>query len=204
MTACLIYFRLSRLSFLSSVICLPMLLRFSIRKFFMLARATSGLIVLVVCFILQLSCNHSCHCKLGRQTAAVQSLRTIHNAQAEYLKIHNRLGTLNQLATAGLIGERYANGQPVSGYIYSEADISAETYCVQATRVNHRKWLPILWPLTESENHQTAYRDFIICEDGTIRSRESVTPQPLKRCEGAPISEFPPPGFQDPCISPTP
>jgi hypothetical protein len=152
---------------------------FQTSKFFMLV----GLIAFAVWLIPQ-PYYDNCHCKLGRQTAAVQTLRTIHNSQTEYHLIHKRFGTLKQLAEAGLLEEKYANGQPVHEYIFSWADISAETDCVQATRSTRRK----------------AYKDFIVCEDGIIRYWESDTPQRLNRGEGNSISEL----EADPSPTPTP
>lgn len=95
--------------------------------------------------------------RIGRDTVAIKTLGTIHQNQAQYVALKNRFATLQELFDAGLIQEIYANGQPVSGYIYKSSDTSTKTYCVQARRVNAR----------------CGYRDFIVCEDGIIRYVES-------------------------------
>lgn len=145
-----------------------MLLRLPIRKSFMLV----GLAIFAAWLILPPSFGNG-KVRFGRQNAAIQTLKKIRKRQAEYRKIHNRFGTLKELAGAGLIEDRYDNEQIVYAYIYSEVGVSADTYCVQATRSNRR----------------TAYKDFIVCEDGIIRYHESGTPQQLNRGEGESISE---------------
>ncbi len=73
--------------------------------------------------------------KLGRQTAALNSLRTIHNIQAEFKAMNSRFATLRELAESGLIDQPYADGSVIRGFVYSSSNVSAETYCVHADRV---------------------------------------------------------------------
>lgn len=129
-------------------------------------------------------CN--CHCKLGRETAAISTLRTIHNLQAQFQENHSHLASMKELAEAGLVSEKLTSNQPASGYIYSDFGISTNTYCVSATRVNFSCWFGLSTSIS-------AYRDFVICEDGIIRGNESKTIRPLQRGEGQPISESPNP-----------
>src|SRR5262247_831395 len=71
----------------------------------------------------------------GRESAAIQSLRTIHNNQAQYQATKQRFGTLKELSEAGQLDANYANGSPVNGYIYtSSPEVTQDKYCVQATR----------------------------------------------------------------------
>jgi hypothetical protein len=128
-------------------------------------------------------CN--CHCKLGRETAAISTLRTIHNLQAQFQENHSRLASMKELAKAGLISESLTKNQPASGYVYSDFGISTNTYCVSATRVNFSCWFGLSTSIS-------AYRDFVICEDGIIRGNESKTIRSLQRGEGQPISESQP------------
>src|SRR5581483_10694950 len=74
--------------------------------------------------------------KYDRGTAAVQTLRSIHNSQAQFRASKGRFGTLKELAGMGLIPPRVLQGIPISGYIYSEANVSADTYCVCAKPAN--------------------------------------------------------------------
>jgi hypothetical protein len=95
-----------------------------------------------------------------------------------------QFATLGELSEAGLIHPRFASESSISHLVYTNSDISAKTFCVQATRSDHRK----------------AYKDFIVCEDGIIRYYESKTPQRLNRGEGESIS-----GIEaDPSPTPTP
>ncbi len=111
--------------------------------------------------------------KLGRETAAISSLRTIHNAQAQYNAMKGKFGSLKELGDAGLVGANFAGGNPVSQYRYTSTDAEADKYCIQATRISPG----------------AADRDFNVIEDGTIRALESKTVNALPHGEGAPISD---------------
>jgi hypothetical protein len=106
--------------------------------------------------------------RLGRDTAAIEALRTIHMGQGEFLRLKGRLGTLKELADAGLIEKKYATGKPVYGYIYSETDLSPDTYCVHADR----------------ESGKSGYRDYNVTESGEIRYIESETNETVPRDGG--------------------
>ena len=108
----------------------------------------------------------------NRESAAIQTLRTIHKCQAQFQATKQRFGTLKELSEAGLIDANYANGSPVSGYIYTSTDVTQDSYCVQATR----------------QAPSTASRDFNVIEDGAIRYVESKTPSPIPHGEGAPLA----------------
>ncbi len=126
--------------------------------------------------------------ELGRESAAVQTLRTVHNAEAQFSAIKGKFGTLKDLTEAGLIDANYASGQAVNGYVYSSLEATPDKYCVQATR----------------QAASTASRDFNVIEDGTIRYIESKSPNPIPHNEGAPLSSVggtttaPPQGGQQP------
>jgi prepilin-type N-terminal cleavage/methylation domain-containing protein len=111
--------------------------------------------------------------KLGRQTATLNSLRTIHQNEAQFNAMRGKFGTLKELNEASLIDANYANGVAVSGYVYNSTEATPDQYCVQATR----------------QSPSTAYRDFNVIEDGTIRYVEVKTPAPIPRGEGVPLSE---------------
>lgn len=110
--------------------------------------------------------------KLGRQTATLNSLRTIHQNQAQYSAMRNRFASLKELNEAQLIDSNYASGIAVSGYVYNSTEATADQYCVQATR----------------QAPSTAYNDYNVIEDGTIRYVESKSPSPIPRGEGTPMS----------------
>jgi len=109
----------------------------------------------------------------GRESAAIQTLKTIHNSQAQYQAAKQRFGTLKELNEAGSIDSNFANGSPVSGYIYqSGPEVTQDKYCVQATR----------------QAASTASRDFNVTEEGTVRFVESKTPNPIPHGEGTPLA----------------
>jgi len=110
-----------------------------------------------------------------RESAAIQTLRTIHNSQAVYYATQSRFATLEELAASGMIDAEYARGRPISGYIYSSSDITAKTYCVHANRANDK----------------CGHRDFIVCEDGIIRFIESENKGSARRGEGKRIGGSP-------------
>ena len=109
----------------------------------------------------------------GRESGALQTLRTVHNSQAQYQATKQRFGTLKELNEAGYIDSNYAGGGAVSGYVYtSAAEATQDQYCVQATR----------------QAASTASRDFNVIEDGTIRFIESKSPSPVAHGSGTPLS----------------
>lgn len=109
--------------------------------------------------------------KLGRENAAINALRTIHNSQAQYNAMNGKFGTLQELSQAGLIGSQYANSTPISGYVYSSTEVDADKYCVQATR----------------QSATTAYKDFNVTEDGVVRQIESKVPSSVPHGGGTPL-----------------
>jgi prepilin-type N-terminal cleavage/methylation domain-containing protein len=111
--------------------------------------------------------------KSGRESSAIQTLRTVHNSQATYQGTKQRFATLKELSEAKLLDSNYVNGSPVSGYIYtSSAEVTQDKYCVQATR----------------QAPSTASRDFNVIDDGTIRFAESNAPSPIPHGEGTPLA----------------
>jgi len=105
----------------------------------------------------------------GRETEALNSLRSIHNNEMQFKERNSRFTTLKELGEAGLLDQNYANGIAVDGYVYSSSGVSEKTYCVHAVRI-----------ALGSGRH-----DFVICEDGIIRYVESKAPGVVKRGEGA-------------------
>jgi type IV pilus assembly protein PilA len=108
--------------------------------------------------------------KIGRETATIESLRTIHTAQAHHSAVRGKFGTLQELGQANFIDANYAGGTAVSGYVYTSTEATPDKYCVQATR----------------QAAGTATRDFNVIEDGTIRYVESGTPSAIPHGEGTP------------------
>jgi hypothetical protein len=87
--------------------------------------------------------------------------------------MRGKFGLLKDLSDAGLIGTNFASGSPVSQYKYTSPMAEADKYCVQATRIGTG----------------TAYRDFNVIEDGTIRASNSKSVNALAHGDGVPISE---------------
>ena len=107
--------------------------------------------------------------KLGRESAAIHTLITIRTNEMQFKNRRLRFATLEELAESALLDQSYTRGKSVSGYVYSTSGVSAETYCVHATRAGG----------------VTSYHDFVVCEDGIIRMVESKTPGVVKRGEGS-------------------
>jgi len=108
----------------------------------------------------------------GRESAAIQTLRAIHNIEMNFEASNSRFATLEELAKSSLIDRNYSGGNAVSGYVYSSSSVSQKTYCVHAVRAGD----------------SVARRDFVICEDGVIRFAESKTPGLVNRGEGAALN----------------
>lgn len=110
--------------------------------------------------------------KTGRETAVIQSLRNIHNSQTQYQALRGRFATLKELADDDLLDTSYANGQPINGYIYTDSDITPDTYCVHADRASD----------------STANRDFNVSERGVVHYIESASKGTVARGEGVPLA----------------
>ena len=110
--------------------------------------------------------------KTSRETAAIQTLRNIHNSQAQFQAIRGRFATLKELSDDDLLEKSYASGQPVNGFLYKDSDISADTYCVHADRTTDT----------------SANRDFNITERGNIHYIESKTKGTVARGEGTELA----------------
>ena len=110
--------------------------------------------------------------KSGRETGAINSLRSIHQEQAQYNSSKGRFGTLKDLVDFELLDKSYASGKPVSQYIYHDSDVSADEYCVHADR----------------ESNGSGDRDFNITEKGIVQYIKSPTKGTVARGEGTPIS----------------
>jgi len=108
----------------------------------------------------------------GRETAAISSLKTVHQAQTQYQSNRGRFGALKELAAEGILDKQYASGQPINGYIYTDSDVTPDTYTVHADR----------------QNDGTATRDFNITEEGVVFYKESKTKGTVARGEGSAYS----------------
>jgi len=110
--------------------------------------------------------------KTGRETAAIQSLREIHNSQATYQALRGRFATLKELVDNELLDKGYAAGTAINGYVYKDSDVTPDTYCVHADRASD----------------STANRDFNITERGIVHYIESPSKGTVERGSGTPIS----------------
>lgn len=108
----------------------------------------------------------------GRETGAIQSLRRIHENEAQYNSSKGKFGTLKELVEDELLEKNYASGKPISQYVYSDSDVAADTYCVHADR----------------QSNGSAKKDFNITEKGIVYYIASATKATVPRGEGEPIS----------------
>ena len=107
--------------------------------------------------------------RVSREIDVADILKGLHDSQLRYNSAKGRFGTLKELTEAGFITDlRYASGKPVNRYIYSDSDVSADTYCLHADRVSN-----------SSGNH-----DFNISEDGIIYFIKSKTKGTVARGAG--------------------
>lgn len=110
--------------------------------------------------------------KHSRETAAIETLQNIHKSQAQFNGTRGRFATLKELADDDLLEKSYASGLPINGFIYTDSDVTADTYCVHADR----------------QSDSTANRDFNITERGEVRYVESKTKATVARGEGTPLA----------------
>jgi Tfp pilus assembly protein PilE len=113
--------------------------------------------------------------KLGRETAAINSLRTIHKMEMQFKEQNHRFATLEELCESGLLDRIYAKGVSVNQYVYKSIEARPDKYCVQATR----------------QSESSGYRDFNVIEDGTIRYTEVKAPAPIPHGEGIQLGDVP-------------
>ncbi|HZS04863.1 MAG TPA: hypothetical protein VFD58_08525 [Blastocatellia bacterium] len=108
---------------------------------------------------------------MGSEAAAVQSLKTIHATEETFKSSKGRYGTLRELADARLIDRIYVSGRAVNKYIFSDSDVSADTFCIHADR----------------EKSSASYRDFNITESGDVYYIKSKNKGTVPWGEGTPI-----------------
>jgi prepilin-type N-terminal cleavage/methylation domain-containing protein len=108
----------------------------------------------------------------SRELAAITSLKSIHNSEAQFNATRGRWGNLKELNEAGLLESSYASGNPINQYRYASPLAEADKYCVQATRMGAG----------------SGSRDFNVTEDGTVRQIFSKTVTPVAHGEGTPIA----------------
>lgn len=108
---------------------------------------------------------------IGRENATIETLKTIHQAEASFFTGNNRYGTLKELAASEGIKSSVVNGRTIAGFIYTEAEISDKTYCIQATRASD----------------SMGRRDFNVTESGVIHYIEAKQPTMVPCGQGIPI-----------------
>jgi hypothetical protein len=145
----------------------------SSRKGFSVITIVFGVFACFAAIYLMPSDLFGCHCKLGRENAAIQTLRTIHEAQVCFFDTHKRFASLQELFDARLLEINLSRQSPVAGYNFTASGVSESAYCVHATR----------------DSRSEAYRDFNVTEEAVIRANMARVPILLPRDEGVPISE---------------
>ena len=110
--------------------------------------------------------------RLGRETAAITSLRTIHNNEAQFNAMRGKFGSLKEMQEANLLEAKYAGGTSINQYIYKDSEVGPDAYCVHADR----------------EGNGAGTRDFNVIEDGTIRYVSSKTKGSVPHGEGTALA----------------
>jgi type IV pilus assembly protein PilE len=109
----------------------------------------------------------------GRETAAMKSLQTIHNAQVSYNSTKGKYADLKALADDDFLQDKsYASGRAVNQYIYTATDVSADTYTAHADR----------------ESAGAGYKDFNITESGIVHYIENKAKGTVPRGQGVPLT----------------
>jgi prepilin-type N-terminal cleavage/methylation domain-containing protein len=112
--------------------------------------------------------------RTGRETAAMNSLRTIHNAEVSYNSTKGKYATLKALADEDFLQDKtYASGRPINQYIYSDSDVTADTYTAHADR----------------STAGAGYKDFNITEAGVVHYIENKNAKgTVPRGQGVPVT----------------
>jgi type IV pilus assembly protein PilE len=109
----------------------------------------------------------------GRETAAIKSLQTIHNAQVSYNSTKGKYADLKALAEADFLQDKsYASGRAVNQYVYSASDVTADTYTAHADRASAG----------------AGYKDFNITESGLVHYIEAKANGTVPRGQGVPMT----------------
>lgn len=91
--------------------------------------------------------------KYGHESSAIQALREIYRAQADFKMKYNRHATLQELIDTTYLHPSYAGEYKPRGYKLSVTDVSATTFCIHADRIKPG----------------SGTRDFSLSETGDIR-----------------------------------
>ncbi|NOT64178.1 MAG: hypothetical protein HOP19_28520 [Acidobacteria bacterium] len=118
-------------------------------KLFLLVIAT--IILFSSCHLFQSVMNRD------RETGAIQTLRTFHNAQAQFQAMKGHFGTLEELADSGLVSLNYTLNRQIAGYVYVSVSATPETYCIRAMTANEKR----------------SERDFNMTEEGLVRYHQN-------------------------------
>jgi type IV pilus assembly protein PilE len=112
--------------------------------------------------------------RASRETAAVNSLQTIHKAEISYNSTKGKYATLKTLSDEEFLQDKtYASGRAVNQYVYSDSDVSADTYTIHADR----------------DSTGAGYKDFNITENGIVHYIENKAAKgTVPRGQGAPVS----------------
>ena len=97
--------------------------------------------------------------KQGRETAAMSSLQEIHRAEASFYSRKGKFTTLNDLVTEELLNKNYGEGKVISGYTYTSADVTTNTFTIHADR----------------DSDGSGNRDFNVTEKGDVYYIENKT-----------------------------
>lgn len=108
--------------------------------------------------------------RTAHEQAAINALQNIHRCQSNFKNQNGRYASLRELADGTCLKREYAL-TPVNGYLYYDAQPTAETYCIRA----------------ESQQSSNFSKTFNITESGIIRVKIGEIGPGL--CgEGEPIS----------------
>lgn len=112
--------------------------------------------------------------RASRETAAMNSLTTIHKAEVSFNSTKGRYATLKALSDEEFLQDKtYSSGKPINQYVYSDSDVSADTYTAHADR----------------STTGAGYKDFNISESGIVHYIENKAAKgTVPRGQGVPVS----------------
>lgn len=109
----------------------------------------------------------------SNENNAIGMLENLYKAEFQFREKTKRFGTLAELANEGLVGKPLASGQTIHGYKFTNSNITANTFCLHADRVENT----------------SGFRDLHVTEKGEYRGITSEIKGTVPRGHGKNVFE---------------